>query len=165
MFQVFKDIFRRTKRICQNKLFENCLSKGHLLESRISKFSCRKDGCFQKHHTLLHKDQTVKEVVNNKIQISHNETISPNTYLQILPVIVSNWSKPIRTNALLDTGSDSKFVTSDISQKLNLQGKIQQIFLCDVLSNKDTFNSKLVDSEISSMTSPTSVHVKKCMDC
>ena len=99
-------------------------------------------------------------IVSNKIQISHNETISPNTYLQIIPVIVSNGSKSIRTNALLDTGSDSTFVTSDISQKLNLQGKTQQISLCNVLSNKDTFNSKLVDFEISSMTSPTSVHVK-----
>ena len=95
-------------------------------------------------------------IVSNKIQISHNETISPNTYLQIIPVIVSNGSKSIRTNALLDTGSDSTFVTSDISQKLNLQGKTQQISLCNVLSNKDTFNSKLVDFEISSMTSPTS---------
>ena len=143
MFQVFKDIFRRTKRICQNKLFENCLSKGHLLESRISKFSCRKDGCFQKHHTLLHKDQTVENVVINKIQISHNETISPNTYLQIIPVIVSNGSKSIRTNALLDTGSDSTFVTYHISQKLNLQGKTQQISLGNVLSNKDKLKKLL----------------------
>ena len=61
---------------------------------------------------------------------------------------------------MLDAGSDSTFVTSDISQKLNLQGKTQQISLCNVLSNKDTFNSKLVDFEISSMTSPTSVHIK-----
>ena len=65
----------------------------------------------------------------------------------------------MRTNALLDTGSESTFVTSDISQKLSLQGKTQQISLCNVLSNKDTFNSKLVDFEISSMTSPTTVHI------
>ena len=155
-----KSLEERREFVKTNKLCENCLSKGHLLESCISKFNCRKDGCSQKHHTLLHKDQTVENVVSNKIQISHNETISPNTYLQIIPVIVSNRSKSIRTNALLDTGSDSTFVTSDISQKLNLQGKTQQISLCNVLSNKDTFNSKLVDFEISSMTSPTSVHVK-----
>ena len=61
---------------------------------------------------------------------------------------------------LLDAGSDSTFVTSGISQKLNLQGKTQQISFCNGLSNKGTFNSKLVDFEISSITSPTSVHVK-----
>ena len=85
-----------------NKLCENCLWKGHLLESCISKFNCRKDGCSQKHHILVQKDQTIENVVSNKIQTSHNETISPNTYLQITPVIVSNEPKPIRTNALLN---------------------------------------------------------------
>ena len=109
-----KSLEVRREFVKTNKLCENCLSKGHLLESCISKFNCRKDGCSQKHHTLLHKDQTVENVVSNKIQISHNETISPNTYLQIIPVIVSNGSNSIRTNALLDTGSDSTFVTSDI---------------------------------------------------
>ena len=155
-----KSLEERREFVKTNKLCENCLLKGRLLQSCISKFNCRKDGCSQRHHTLLHKEQTVENVVSNKIQISYNETISPNTYLQIIPDIVSNGSKSIRTNALLDTGSDSTFVTSDISQKLSLQGKTQQISLCNVLSNKDTFNSKLVDFEISSMTSPTNVHIK-----
>ena len=132
-----------------NKLCENCLLKGHSLESCISKFNCRKDGCSQKHHTLLHKDQTVKNVISNKVLTSHSE---------IIPV--SNGLKSVRTKALLDTGSDSTFVTSYILQKLNLQGKTQQISLCNILSNKNTFNSKLVDFEISSPSSPTSVNVK-----
>ena len=110
-----------------NKLCENWLSQGHSLESCISKFNCHKDGSSQKNHTLLHKDQTIKNIVSNKIQASHSKAISPNTNLQIIPVIVSNESKSIWTNALLDTGSDSTFVTSVIPHKLNLKEKTQQI--------------------------------------
>ena len=52
-----------------NKLSENFLLKVHLLESCISKFNDSKDGCSQKHHTLLRKYQTVKN-----IHTSHPET-------------------------------------------------------------------------------------------
>ena len=58
-----KSLEKRREFVKTNKLGENCLSKGHLLESCISKFNCRKDGCSQKHHTLLHKDQAVENVV------------------------------------------------------------------------------------------------------
>ena len=153
-----KSLEERKEFVKTNKLCENCLLKGHSLESCISKFNCRKDGCSQKHHTLLYKDQTVKNVVSNKVLTSHSEITSPNTYLQIIPV--SNGLKSIRTKALLDAGSDSTFLTSYISQKPNLQGKTQQISLCNILSNKNTFNTKLVDFEISSPSSPTSVNVK-----
>ena len=69
-------------------------------------------------------------------------------------------SKSTTTSALLDKESDSTSVTSDISQKLNLQGKSEQISLCNFLSNEDTFNSILVDFEISSLSSSTLVNVK-----
>ena len=114
-FKFLKKSLEERKELVETKnLCENCLSKRRLLESCISKFNCRMDGCSQKRHTLLHKDQAVENVVSNKSQMPHNETISPNTYLQIIPVIVSNASKSVRTSALLDTGSDSTFVTSDI---------------------------------------------------
>ena len=57
-----KSLEERREFVKRNKLCENCLSKGHLLESCISKFNCRKDGCSQKHRTLLHKDQTVENI-------------------------------------------------------------------------------------------------------
>ena len=90
-----RSLEERQEFVQTNKLCENCLSKGHSLESCISKFNSRKDGCSQKHHTLLHKDQTVENVISNKIQTSHSEITSNNTYLQIILVIVSNGSNSI----------------------------------------------------------------------
>ena len=65
-----KSLEERKEFVRTNKLWEDCLSKGHLLESCILKFSCRKNGCSQKHQTLLHKDQTVENVVSNKIHLT-----------------------------------------------------------------------------------------------
>ena len=65
-----KSLEERKEFVRTNKLCEDCLSKGHLLESCILKFSCRKNGCSQKHQTLLHKDQTVENVVSNKIHLT-----------------------------------------------------------------------------------------------
>ena len=86
-FKFLKKSLKELKEFVKlNKLCENCLSKGHLLESCILKFNCRKDGCSQKHHTFVHIDQSVENIVNNKIQTSHSKTISPNKYFQIIPV-------------------------------------------------------------------------------
>ena len=39
-------------------------------------------------------------------------------FLQIIPITISNGTKYIQTNALLDTGSDATLLKGDIAKKL-----------------------------------------------
>ena len=51
-------------------------------------------------------------------------------------------------------------MTSDLPEKVNLEGKTQQILFCNILANNDTFTSKLIDFKISAMSNFTSVKAK-----
>ena len=114
-YQFLKQSLEERKNFVQNKkLCKNCLSKGHQLDACVSKFTCQKDGCSQKHHTLLHDNKT-NELVSNMLKSSNSKT-SPLTFLQIIPVTLINGTGTIKTNALSDTGSDSTFITIDIAK-------------------------------------------------
>ena len=58
--------------------------------------------------------------VNN--QNAFNNTDNVNTLLQIVPVIIKNGNKSVKTNALLDSGSDVTLTNKDLASKLNLSG-------------------------------------------
>ena len=148
-YQFLKQYVEERKKFVQNKkLCKNCLSKGHQLDASPSKFTCRKDGSSQKHHTLLHENKT-NELVSNRLE-SSNSKASPSTFLQIIPVTLISGKRAIKTKALLDTGSDSTFITTDITKQLCLKEIDQEISLSNVMSSKKTFQSKLVNLEISS---------------
>ena len=59
-----------------------------------------------KHHTLLHRQDQQQVSINSSI--NHKKTNLPKTttFLQVLPVKVSNGSQTVEVNALLDTGSE-----------------------------------------------------------
>ena len=159
-YQFVKQSLEERKKFVQNKkLCKSCLSKGHQLDACTSKFTCRKNDCSQKHHTLLHEDKT-NELVSNTPESSNSKT-SPSTFLQIIPVNLINGKKTIKTNALLDTGSDSTFITNDIVRQLCLKGIDQEISLFNVMSRKKTFQSKLVDLDNSLNLNPENVKIKK----
>ena len=46
-----------------------------------------------------------------------------NCYLQVIPVILTSGSFKDKTNALLDSGSDSTLVSQDTADKLRLKGE------------------------------------------
>ena len=92
-----------------------------------SKATCRIDGCRKRHHMLLHETRKViasqsiaeKEIAqNNSIQ---STAIQSKTYLQVLPVILSNDSYSKRTNALLDCGADSTLSEKTFLKSYNLK--------------------------------------------
>ena len=64
----------------------------------------------------------------------------------------------IKTNTLLDTGSESIFITTSIAKQLCLKGIDQEISLSNVMSNRKTFQAKLVNLDISS--NPNSARCK-----
>ena len=103
-----------------------------------SKVFCKVDNCKKRHHTLLHpvnegnnsnsssNDATQNYQTNQHTTIGLNHQIfeSPqqsetavntqlgakHTFLQIIPVKLSNGHTFIETNALLDCGSDTTFL-------------------------------------------------------
>ena len=65
--------------------------------------------CNKRHHTLLHKDILLK--TNGVQHNSFNKSSTHKTFLQIVPVTISNGNRSICTTAVLDTGSDATLHT------------------------------------------------------
>lgn len=120
----------------------NCLRKGHLIRDCRSTYNCRK--CNRKHNTLLHIDHepagntSLKEVNNQQVAGSSNpqEILLSSTTIanhalnfsssQILLstalIEVRDFHGKIReSRVLLDSGSQSNFITDEMCQLLGLQ--------------------------------------------
>ena len=57
--------------------------------------------------------------------------------MQIIPVTISNKNRSIRTNALLDNGSDATLLTQDIVEQLDLKGKSRRLFVNNAVLKKN----------------------------
>ena len=105
----------------------NCLAKGDGIK-QCQSVTCRADGCKKHNHSLLNEtkkliaSQPIMEKVaqNNNIQSTGNQ---PKRYLQVLPVILSDDSYSLRTNALLGSGADSTLFRENITKILQLKGE------------------------------------------
>ena len=66
-------------------------------------------------------------------------------YLQIVPVKLMNKNIVVQTNALLDTGSDTTLLRSDIATKQQLKGENRKLNINSALSHRKNVNSKKLD--------------------
>ena len=92
------------------------------------------DSCNKIHHTLLHDPyfkpvnlrNPVNPITNPSEENIQNHVLSSaftnSAFLQIIPVLLKSGETCIRSNALLDTGSDTTLVRSDIANCLELDG-------------------------------------------
>ena len=104
-----------------------CLAKGDGIK-QCQSVTCRADGCKNHNHSLLNEtkkliaSQSIMEKVaqNNNIQSTGNQL---KRYLQVLPVILSDDSYSLRTNALLGCGADSTLFRENITKILQLKGE------------------------------------------
>ena len=107
--------YKKEEFVSTNKFCWNCLSKAHFVKQCKSKYRRKFDKCGKLHHSLLHETEPPdkKHPQENKSQTllllvnSHNKS---NCYLKVLPVILSNGSFKVQTNALLDSESNSTLV-------------------------------------------------------
>ena len=83
---------------------------------------CRANSCVEKHHTLLHRQDQQQVSINSSV--SHKKTNIPKTttFLQVLPVKVSNGSQTVEVNALLHACSDTTTITSKLAVQLPIKG-------------------------------------------
>lgn len=156
-----------------NKLCWNCMAKGHNIKNCQSKHRCKVENCNKRHHTLLHNsnfvptpptiplqppEQVQQQIRDNNIVSNHFN--SSKTFLQILPVTISNGSTSLHTNALLDPGSDATLVRQDISNLLNLHGESKMLSIGNALLNSSTVSSQIVSFDISSNTHPEKIYIE-----
>ena len=116
----------KIKTIKDKKLCFYYLSNTHLNKCK-SKISCKIDGCKKRHHTILHHTNplainppatniTTGTEVHSQNVIDRYRTTR--AYLQIVPIKLMNKDIVVETNTLLDTGSDTTLIRSDIANKL-----------------------------------------------
>ena len=82
--------------------------------------------------------------------MSSNVSNAKVTYLQVLPIYVSNGTRSVKVNALLDGGSDSTLVTEVLADKLKVTGEDQPLTLSNTVYTFTRTISKLVNFQISS---------------
>ncbi|XP_050535103.1 uncharacterized protein LOC126902121 [Daktulosphaira vitifoliae] len=118
----------RRSKINQLNICEVCLSQQS--ESHACKFSgCRK--CGEKHNTLLHLSE---EIDNENLISTHITCINQkHVLLSTAIIIIQGKSKEkFVVRALLDSGSQTNFITTDLAQKLKLQKKRVNIGIAGV---------------------------------
>ena len=97
------------------KLCMNCLGR-HFVAVYSSKFSCRT--CNGRHHTSLHFDRPVEQ----QSGVTSGATFSgPSVLLSTAMVGIDDTAgKTLMFRALLDSGSQTSFITAEAASKLNL---------------------------------------------
>ncbi|XP_066153054.1 uncharacterized protein [Euwallacea fornicatus] len=113
----------RVGKVKQLKVCFNCLKPGHFVKDCQLR-NCTK--CQAKHHTLLHfepvkvQEDAPKPVESFEHQVSLSSLSSKNhVFLStVLVDVVSAEGKRLKVRALLDSGSQSNFITSSLCKRL-----------------------------------------------
>ena len=150
----------KKKFVKEKQLCWNCLSKGRKIKDCASTIRCRIDSC-NKSITLCYMNPCFKPVnlsnpvnpiTNPSEENIQNHVLSSaftdSAFLQIIPVILKSGETCIRTNALLDTGSDATLVRSGIANYLKLDGVTQNLKIANAVLNQKPLQYKLVSFEI-----------------
>ncbi|KAK9685263.1 putative peptidase (DUF1758) [Popillia japonica] len=123
------NVKNRMEQVRKFRLCVNCLKGGHFSRQCRSSM-CRK--CGLKHNTLLHDDKIVDKQSQNESkhtsENSENEATCLSSYNSLKHVLLStayiqvmdHQQKLHTARAVLDSGSQSSYITSDLCNKLKL---------------------------------------------
>ena len=84
-------------------------------------------------------------------QNAFNNTDNVSTLLQIVPVIIKNENKSVKTKTLLDSVSDVTLINKDLASKLNLSRNSKALNICNAISEVSKVECKPVEFQISSV--------------
>lgn len=132
-----------------HKLCFRCLADGHRGETCFRSRVCGQDGCRLAHHQMLHEDGAADRTSHANYAIgselsgasvggtavegepgkrTHMTTTAmkltvPSEFmaLRTVPVYLTNGSKRVKVNALLDEGSSRYYLNSDVAAELGLE--------------------------------------------
>lgn len=160
-----KPVADRRKFVLEKGLSFNCLSPSHKVKECKSKKRCREDKCGKRHHTLLHlgpPQQNENKVSKNESEARTTRSrTTTDTYLQVIPVTLTHNNKSVTTNAILDSGSDSTLICEETARKLGLGGKEQPLRISTILSNSETFTSKIVSFNVHPTNLKEEIRIEK----
>ena len=159
----------RIKFVNESKLCRSCLEPGHFAKNCSRKSPCKRPDCNGSHTTLLHPPEkcTLSSSATNQMDsptdsaLSHiavcNGLVGVPTQtrgsLPIVPVRIrtSNSEQSIVTQAFLDTGSTSSFITNDLIDKLGIRRTpVVKVTTVTINHGTDTRKAKVIsDLEIS----------------
>jgi hypothetical protein len=154
----------RLVEVSKNKLCNNCLRTGHNGSQCTLKGSCR--SCRKKHNSLLHCDKvTSNNIVTSDIvdKINTSSNLSTGMAGQVLlctaqvEVCCPNSNSTCFARALLDTGSQSSFVTQNLRKKLGLPSNKINSFKISGINNKETEITERVQIRVKSRVSSFSL--------
>ncbi|XP_066920798.1 uncharacterized protein [Clytia hemisphaerica] len=154
-----KSIAERRGEARKLNLCYNCLSKGHSIKDCKCQTRCKE--CQRKHHTLLHDpNYKANPLAGTKEGESHYAKSKRTTFLQIVPVTISNGDISEKVNVLLDPGSDTTLISASLVDRLKLPNinSNLKVSISNVLTKKQTMRSRSVNFLLSSCDS--SVHVE-----
>lgn len=126
----------RIRQIKEKRFCFNCLRKGHDVSSRKSKMSCK--SCHKRYHTLFHIESlraSDSEPSTFEVTLTNNATTShfSQTLLSTVCVLVkdgkANWHE---CRVLLDSGSQSSFITQEFHKKLKVASVPIQTTVLDI---------------------------------
>ena len=135
----------KNKSVKANKLCWNSLGKGHDIKNCQSKHRSNVANCNKRIIIII-------SITSNHFKLSK-------TFLQILPVIITNGTKIVHTNALLDAGSDATLIREDIAHILNLRGENKTLEIGNALLNSSSVQSEIVSFIVSSSSHPEKISI------
>ena len=145
----------------QNKLCYRCLSNDHLRGKCPEKKGCTRTECTD-HHTLLHitKVKGDNETTESKSAskspeslVVHKATVDSaqrsSVLLKVVAVrVLSDNGNAITTYGLLDSAAVSSLITSDLAQKLQLQGGPEKVSINTVTHSSHACELSRVEFKI-----------------
>ena len=112
----------RIKLAMDNRLCFSCLVRGHPTRECRTKNKCRKNGCNQIHHPMLHTDPPTNNAQNGMASI-----------LDKVRVKFKAANGRVREgNVLVDSGAGTTVIRKDFAKALGLQGRAERIDLAVV---------------------------------
>lgn len=167
------EVKQRHQVVTENKLCFNCLSKNHLSSNCSSKSKCKT--CNMPHHTMLHFDKSIQSQSNAApvsdlssevppfvpYNMQRKTSLNASTFMAkrctllstiSINVIDKNGNSHIG-RALLDSGSDTNFITTQFAKKLQLNLASVRMALQGI-SEKTTIIQHKTEAEVSSHYGP-----------
>ena len=131
------------------------MGKRHNIKICQLKHSCKTGNCNKGHYTLLHNGSITSPPATNPpapvyqgLPNNPNDTITSShfklskSFLQILPLITTNGTKIVHTNAILDAGSNATLMRVDIDHILNLRGENKTLEIENALFSSSRFSER-----------------------
>lgn len=114
---------------------------------------CEIDGCKRRHHRILHNAEPDAK------QTCCNSTYSAGTYLGFVPVRLHGPTGHVDTYALLDNGSDSTLMLSDVAKQVGISGTVTRLNISSAIGASSQ-NSELINFEIESLDKTNRIKIE-----